>query len=66
MRRKLKTFWKEHITLYWKTDHKLAFWIVLIQGCARFTEILQNCVVRQVLGRMCSIVFLAFTLKLAI
>ena len=36
------------------------------QGCARFAEILQNCVVRQVFERMCSIVFLAFTLKLPI
>ena len=35
-------------------------------GCARFVEILQNCVARQLPGRMCSIVFLAFTLKLPV
>ena len=35
-------------------------------GCARFPEILQNCVALQVFGRMCLIVFLAFTLKLPI
>ena len=29
-----------------------------IQGCARCAEILQKCVVCQVVGRMCSIVFL--------
>ena len=39
---------------------------MLIQGCARFAEILQNCVVRQVFDRMCLIVFPAFTLKMPI
>ena len=38
----------------------------LILGWARFAEILQNCVAHQVFGRMCSIFFLAFTLKLPI
>ena len=32
-----------------------------VLGCSRFAKILQNCVVRQVFGRMCSVVFLAFT-----
>ena len=34
--------------------------------CARFAKILQNCVACQVFGRMCLIVFLAFTLKFPI
>ena len=34
--------------------------------CARFAEILQNCVVRQVFVRMCSIVILAYPLTLPI
>ena len=29
------------------------------RGCARFAEILQNCVLRKDYGRMCSIVILA-------
>ena len=36
------------------------------KGVSRFAENLQNCMARQVFGRMCSIVFLAFTLKLPI
>ena len=32
--------------------------------CARFEEILQNCVAHQVFRRMCLIVFLAFTLHI--
>ena len=34
--------------------------------CARFPDILQNCVVHQVFGRKCLIVFLTFTPKLPI
>ena len=34
--------------------------------CARFAEILQNCVARQGFGRWCSIVFLAYPLGLPI
>ena len=40
-----------------------------MQGCRHFDEILQNCMVCQVCGRMCSIIsiiFLAFTPKLPI
>ena len=36
------------------------------KGCVHFAEILQNCVVCQFFGRMCSVVFHAFTLKLPI
>ena len=36
------------------------------QGCARFPEFLQNFSERQILWRMCSVVFLALTLKLPI
>ena len=36
------------------------------QGCARFPEILQNFSERQILWRMCSVVFHALTLKLPI
>ena len=39
---------------------------VLWLGCARLAEILQHFVARQVFGRICLIVFLAFTLKLPI
>ena len=35
-------------------------------GCARFPDILQSCVVHQVFGRKCLIVFLTFTPKLPI
>ena len=37
-----------------------------IQGCARFREFLQNFSERQILWRMCSVVFHALTLKLPI
>ena len=40
--------------------------LVVFQGCARFAEILQNCVSHQVFGKTCSIGFLGFTLKLPI
>ena len=39
---------------------------VYSQGCARFAEILQNFSERQVLWSLCSVVFLALTLKLPI
>ena len=48
----------------WTFNHSSSISINL--GFACFVEILQNCVVRQVFGRMCSIVLLAFTLKLPI
>ena len=35
-------------------------------GSARFADILKNCVAHQVLWKTCSLVFLAFTLKLPI
>ena len=34
--------------------------------CARFAEFLQNCSERQILWRMCLVVFYALTLKLPI
>ena len=40
------------------------FFIRCSPGVARIAEILQNCVVRQIFGRMCWIFFLTSTLKL--
>ena len=40
--------------------------IPLPLGCARFPEFVQNFSERQILWSLCSIVFLAFTLKLSI
>ena len=48
----------------WAFNHASPISINL--GWTRFAEIVQNCVVRQVFGRMCLIFFLAFTLKLPI
>ena len=38
----------------------------VLQGCARFSEILQNFDERQILWSLCLAVFLALTLKLPI